>query len=92
MCVRVIAVDVQPAVAAWDSDDVTIYVRRGVGSGAAYREVRAILADLHPSLPDRQGVLTCFCGDAIALPAELTGSRRPLDHDRQHAWQVSRGA
>jgi hypothetical protein len=91
MCVRVVVTDVLAGLAAWDSDDVTIYVRRGLGWGAVHLAVRAILADLDAPLPDRTGVLRCFCGDAITLPEGLSaGTGR--HHDRSHVWQVRRGA
>ena len=91
MCVRVVVVDVLAGLAAWDPDSVTIFVRYGVAWEAAHREVGLVLADLDAPLPDGSGVLRCWCGDAIGLPADFgTGSGRR--NDRSHVWQVRRGA
>jgi hypothetical protein len=92
MCVRVIVIDVVPALAVWDSESVTIRVRTGVEWKAAHREVGAILADLGAPLPTRTGVLRCYCGDAIDLPAAFGAGSRRRGHDNTHIWQVSRGA
>jgi hypothetical protein len=92
MCVRVIVIDVVQAVAVWDSDSVTIRVRTGVGWDVAHHEVRAILADLGAPLPTSTGVLRCYCGDAIDLPASFGAGSRRRGHDRTHVWQVRRGA
>lgn len=93
MCTRVVVVDVLPALAVWDADDVTILVRRGADREAAHREVCAILADLDSPLPSDRGVPLCWCGDAVPLPHEITAdTRRRRMHSAQQVWQVSRGA
>lgn len=93
MCIRVMVIDVLPALAVWDADDVTVLVRRSADPESALNEVLLILADLDAPLPFITGVPLCFCGDPVPLPAELTaGARWRHRTNSQHVWQVSRGA
>jgi hypothetical protein len=89
---RVSVVDVLPAVADWDRDEVTIHVRRGEEWDAVLREVHAILADLGAPLPFTDGVPRCFCGDPVPLPDSRAGGTRRHRIHSVHVWQVSRGA
>lgn len=90
MCIQITLVDVQPEIAIWDPDEVTIFLHRGTRLRDAERELRAILSDL--GAPESAG-LYCFCGDVLAMPHGLAPRkeqpRRVIPLTRR---QVLRGA
>jgi hypothetical protein len=71
VCIHIAVVDELPDVSAvWDPDEVEILVLRGTHPHDLIRELYALLADL--GAPPSAGGLTCFCGDPVQLPDELT--------------------
>lgn len=74
MCIQIAVVDALPTIATWDPDEVTILVARGTHPHDLIRELHAILVvDLGaPHVPGAG--LTCFCGEHIELPPELTAA------------------
>lgn len=72
MCIRIAMADALQQIAIWDPDEITILVDRGTHPHDLIRELHAILAvDLGAPVIPGAG-LTCFCGDPLELPAELT--------------------
>jgi hypothetical protein len=70
VCIRIAVVDDLSPIAIWDPDEVSILVDRGTHPHDLIRELHAILT---VDLGALQGAgLTCFCGDPLQLPSELT--------------------
>ncbi|MBE4783966.1 MULTISPECIES: hypothetical protein [Streptomyces] len=71
MCIRIAIADALQQIAIWDPDEITILVDRGTHPHDLIRELHDLLAvDL--GAPITGAGLTCFCGDPLELPTELT--------------------